>query len=97
MKATIETLRANEEMISKALVELWGEEKLTSRMGCLESSVRAAEMFNTNETIEDLIDQLVLNFCESRRRTSCTAEMLGAIAEKSGEIWNAQLGRYVKI
>jgi hypothetical protein len=96
MKATIENLKVNREIIIETLTELFGAEKLKSKMQSLLNIVEESELFKTRDTIEECIDFLVELSIDSRRKTSKTAEMLSEMAERRGETWDSKKGKYVK-
>ena len=96
MKATVETLKANREVIIATLTELFGAENLSSKMRSLLNLVEEAEMFNTHNTIEDCIDYLVSLSSESRRKISKTAELLAEMAFNRGETWSSKENKYIK-
>lgn len=97
MKATVETLKENRELVISILVENFGTENLKSKMASLLNIVEEAEMFKTHNTIEECIDQLVSLSLKARRKTSKTAEMISEMAERRGEVWSSKEQKFVKL
>jgi len=95
MKATIENLKENRGVIIETLNSLFGEAVLVSKMNILKDKVEYAEMFDQNQTIEDIIEEMRID-TPSRRKISKTAEILSGLAFNRGEEWDNKKQKFVK-
>ena len=96
MKATVENLKASRLEVIAELTEMFGSDKLASRMQSLLWIVEEAEKFRPYETIEDCLNLLSELNQTSRRKVSKSAELSCAAAERRGETWDSKQGKFIK-
>jgi hypothetical protein len=81
MKATVENLKANRDVVIQILTETFGEQNLKSKMRSLMNIVEEAEMFKTHSTINQCIEALDELSQTARRKTTLCAELIASLEE----------------
>lgn len=96
MKATVENLKASRLEVISELTEMFGSDKLASRMQSLLWIVEEAEKFRPYETIEDCLNLLSELNQTSRLKVSKSAELAAEAAFNRGEEWSQKQGKFIK-
>lgn len=81
MKATIENLKANRNQVIDILNAEYGNDNLVSSMTMLKNHVEFSEMFNKNESLQVVIENLIKSEPFKRNKSTKTAELLSGLAE----------------